>query len=112
MSENEDSISSQPIVQISMKGLTIEQAFNAFHSANPHVYELLVHLARRAKARGRKLIGMKMLYEVARWHFYLNARTDDEFMLNNNFTSRYARKIQDENADLDGMFETRRLRTE
>lgn len=98
----------QPIVH-PRGGKTIEEAFLAFHEANPHVYELLVSLARKAKARGRSRIGMKMLYEVARWHFYLNAKSEDEYALNNNYTSRYARLMQDREPDLADMFETRKL---
>jgi hypothetical protein len=111
MSDLDPSFEMKPIVQTSSAG-SIDEAFQMFHAANPQVYELLVDLARRAKGRGRTRIGMKMLYEVARWHFYLSANKDDEYMLNNNYTSRYARLIQDREPDLSGMFETRRLRSE
>lgn len=112
MSEDSE-VTSQPYAPIvkAPRGKTIEDAFKAFHEANPHVYALLVDLARRAKKRGKTLVGMKMLYEVARWHFYLNANTDEDYALNNNFTSRYARLIQDQEPDLADFFETRKLQT-
>jgi len=89
-------------------GLTIEQAFLAFHQDNPHVYRELVALARQAHARGVRRIGMKMLFEVLRWNVALRTGGDD-FKLNNNYTSYYARLIMLHEPDLDGIFETRQL---
>lgn len=90
---------------------TIEAAFRAFHAANPHVYTTLVRLAREAKAAGRARIGIGigMLWEVMRWHLYLETK-GDEYQLNNNFRSRYARLLMEREAELAGLFETRVLR--
>lgn len=85
--------------------------FLAFHEANPRVYEELVKLARQAKAKGRAKIGIGMLWEVLRWHFWLETKGDEEFKLNNNYRSRYARLIMGLEADLVGVFETRELRS-
>lgn len=90
--------------------VSIDDAFEAFHDANPWVYNSLVHLARELTAAGRTRIGMKMLFEVLRWQWSL--RTTDptvDFKLNNNYTSRYARLIMDHEPDLMGVFETRAL---
>lgn len=84
--------------------------FEKFHASNPHVYAELVRLARQAVAKGRTRFGMKALWEVMRWHFWLNT-TDTDFRLNNNYSSRYARLIMQQEADLRGVFETRELRT-
>ncbi|MCT6980978.1 hypothetical protein M1697_23140, partial [Salmonella enterica subsp. enterica serovar Oranienburg] len=46
---------------------TIREAFVRFHSQNPHVYDELVLLARRAMRSGASKIGIKMLFEVLRW---------------------------------------------
>lgn len=90
-------------------GKTIDARFEAFHRENPIVYRTLVRLAREALRHGKKRIGMKSLWERMRWHIWLETR-GDEFRLNNDFTSRYARLIEQQESDLAGIFETRRLR--
>lgn len=86
--------------------------FKAFHTNNPHVYALLVKLARAAKAKGARHLGMKNLYEVARWeHWMQTADFTSDFKLNNNYTSRYARLIMQQEPDLRDLFETRKLTT-
>lgn len=87
---------------------TIDAAFQAFHEANPHVYEELRMLALRARRAGSERIGMKMLFEVVRWRHTLRTQGDD-FKLNNNFTSRYARMLMQE-PELADAFEIRGLR--
>lgn len=86
----------------------LEAQFRTFHGKNPRVYEELVKLARSAMAKGKQKIGIGMLWEVLRWHFWLQT-TDTEFKLNNNHRSRYARLIMKQERDLDGVFETREL---
>jgi hypothetical protein len=84
-----------------------EKKFLDFHEKNPQVYKVLLMLAREAVRRGRTKIGMKMLYERARWEFFLGTAGDDEYKLNNNYTAFYARLIMRENQDLRDVFETR-----
>jgi hypothetical protein len=89
---------------------SIEGNFLAFHEANPWVYRALVRLARDLHRRGRKRIGIGMLFEVLRWqHSLATVDQASDFKLNNNYRSRYARLIMDREADLAGIFETRRL---
>jgi hypothetical protein len=88
---------------------TIEAAFNRFHKQNPHVYDQLVNLARSWKSqRGDQPVGMKMLFEVLRWQVAMKT-TGDDFKLNNNYHSYYARMIMAREHDLRGIFQTRRL---
>lgn len=89
-------------------GLSIEESFWQFHAANPHVYGELLALARRARRRGVERLGIGMLFEVLRWRYALRTGGDD-FRLNNNHRSYYARLIMLRNPELDGIFETRRL---
>lgn len=101
-----------PIVPAS-SGLTIDEAFEEFHGNNPHVYRNLRHLAFQALRSGRKKMGMKFLFERLRWEYFVRTNHgSDEFALNNNFTSRYARLLMEEEPDLAGIFETRGLRSE
>jgi hypothetical protein len=85
----------------------IADRFAEFHAANPDVYAELVRLAREAKAAGRQRVGMKELWEVARWQLRLRAR-GDAYALDNSFTAPMARLIQDQEPDLAGLFETRK----
>lgn len=87
----------------------IAKRFRLFHAANPDVYSSLVSLARqfREKNKERK-IGIKMLYEVLRWNYYLTTDTDEEYRLTNDFTAPYARLIMDQEPDLAGAFQIKR----
>jgi len=44
-----------------------------------------------------------------RWHMEIETRSDDGFKINNDFSSRYARRIMEQEPDLKGFFVTRRL---
>lgn len=89
---------------------SLAQRFAAFHSANPHVYALLVELARAAKAAGKQRLGMKALWERCRWELEVATRGDD-FRLNNDHTSFYSRLLMGNEPDLAGFFEIRRRRS-
>lgn len=89
---------------------SIEADFRQFHALNPKVYHSLVKLARDLHERGRRRIGIGMLFEVLRWqHAMSTVDPGSEFKLNNNYRSRYARLIMDQEPDLDEIFETREL---
>ena len=89
---------------------SLDARFERFHEENPTVYATLARLAREAVRRGKKRIGAKALWERMRWEFFL-ATTDEEFKLNNSFTSRYARLLMEREPDLAGVFELRELRS-
>lgn len=81
--------------------------FDEFHADNPRVYDVLVRLAREwVAATGHPKLGIKTLYERARWEIAL-ATSDADFKLNNNWTAFYARLIMHNEPDLDGMFDLR-----
>ena len=86
------------------------QRFAQFHNANPHVFRELLTLARQARAEGATKLGMKMLFEVARWNRRAYLHTDhgtDPWRLNNIYTPYYSRLLQVADPSLEGMFETR-----
>jgi hypothetical protein len=89
----------------------LEAQFREFHRLNPDVYSTLVDLARKAKSRGKTKIGIKMLWEVLRWERFLATVGDSDYKLNNNYHSRYARLIMEQEGDLAGIFEVRKLKT-
>lgn len=98
-----------------MTSPTIQEAFETFHAANPHVYADLVRMARKAHAEGATKLAIGMLWEVLRWERKLYLKTDDpsqaEYRLNDHYRSRYARLIMEQEADLVGIFEVRALRS-
>lgn len=89
--------------------LTLQQKFEAFHEANPWVYNSLEVLADDWLQKGHTRIGMKMLTEILRWQ-YERQTVGDEFKLNNSMTSRYARLLIDNHPEWADAIETRRLR--
>lgn len=89
---------------------SIEEAFRRFHRANPGIYAMIVRLARQAKARGHGRWSINGIFEVLRWEIGVN--TDEESpTLSNNYRSRYARLVMEQEPDLEGFFETRELRS-
>lgn len=86
--------------------LTTRDRFEAFRRDHPEVERELVRLSRQALHRGKK-VGIKAVYEVARWNMNLERDPAEEFKLNNNYTAHYARRIMAKHPDLDGFFETR-----
>jgi hypothetical protein len=90
------------------EALTTAERFERFDHENPQVYVILVRLAREWVDRtGRRRLGIKSLFERARWEIAL-ATSDPDFKLNNNYTAYYARLIMQREADLADLFATRR----
>lgn len=89
----------------------LQSDFALFHLSNPEVYETLVDLARKAKKQGKAHCGIGMLWEVARWEFWLHTDNGSGWKLNNSFRSRYARLIMRQEEDLAGYFTIRELRS-
>lgn len=100
----------QRVQPISFKGGSIEERFNAFHLANPHIYEMLRDYALQAFRNGRRKLGMKALYERLRWDYTVLTDHED-FKLCNDYTAYYARLIMEKNPELKGVFVTRTLRS-
>lgn len=95
--------------QLSLIDKTPAERFKEFHDANPHVYKTLVFKCRQWRRRHpERKCGIRMLWESMRWDFALSTNPDeDEYKLNNNYTSHYARTIMDCEPDLNGIFEVR-----
>lgn len=86
---------------------TIAERFEAFHRANPHVYQTLVRLAREwVNTTGRRKLGIGMLFERSRWDLAIQTNSED-FRLNNSHRSFYSRLIQAQEPDLRDLFELR-----
>ena len=88
---------------------SIRERFEEFDRENPQVYVELRRLAIHAKRHGHRS-GIKALFEVLRWSHGMKTK-GDEFKLNNNFHSHYARALMEREPELAGFFETRKCRS-
>ncbi len=87
---------------------TIQEKFEKYHAERPEIYDQLLRLTRELQSYGFRHYGMKSIWERMRWHFQIE-KGDQEFKLNNNYTSRYARKLVHDHPELEGFFEMREL---
>lgn len=88
---------------------TIAERFDAFHAANPWVADVLEQMTTARLAAGNRKVGVGMLFEVLRWQAGF-VTVGDDFRLNNNYRSRYARLLIDRHPEWADVFETRELR--
>ena len=91
---------------------TLEERFREFVAKNPGVYRHLVSMAHELRRKGHTKIGIGMLFEVLRWQSMLSTSDPSStFKLNNSYRSRFARLIMENEPELDGIFDTRVLKT-
>jgi hypothetical protein len=83
--------------------------FWAFHAKYPQVYTLFHKYAAEAKDAGRTRFGIGMIAERVRW--YMSVETtgtaDEDFKINNNLRSCYARLLMIRVPEFEGLFELR-----
>ena len=92
--------------------LGIHEKFVEYHEKNPHVLVELMRLADDLWRKGRKRIGLQLLFEVCRYNSMI--RADDpnsQFKINNNYAAHYARLMLDQRPDWATFIETREIRT-
>ena len=92
-------------------GRTIEQAFEEFDRKNPHVYESFKKYLREIVNAGKRRTSAKLIINRIRWEQYIATDSDDEFTINDAFSSHYARKFIREHPAYNYLFEMRRLRS-
>ena len=93
---------------------TIQSRFEAFDKANPRIYEYVKRFALEAKHSGRPHFGIAAIIERARWELAISVvktSFDDDWKINNDYRSRYARRLMSEVPELAGFFRVRDLRT-
>ena len=89
---------------------TIQDRFDDFHRDHPDVYQELARLARILKSKGRTHYSIDALMHVVRWNYVISGEPSEDWKLNNDFSSRYARLLMEQEQDLTGFFELRRLK--
>ncbi|MEK2479553.1 hypothetical protein [Streptomyces noursei] len=90
--------------------LTIQERFEAFHQLNPWILKHLERLTGDCVERGLKRIGIGMLFEVLRWQYGLATR-GEPWKLNNDYRSRYVRRLIELHPEWSPLFETRKIHT-
>ena len=101
----------KPVRVIPRPKQTITERFWAFDKENPFIYRRIVQLARKAKMRGLDHYSMQGIFGILRWEIAVRTKRTDQFRLNDQFTSHYARLVNDREIDLRGFFELRKLRS-
>ncbi len=94
------------------EGGTIAERFEAFDKANRWVYYSLVMLVEDWLQRGNRRGSIDMFVHILRWQYGRQTTAAGRFKVNNDFTSRYARKIIAEHPEWADVFYTRELRTD
>lgn len=88
----------------------LQQKFEKYHKENPQVLEALIRMTDQAIAKGHNRLGMDLLFNVLRWESMI-ATTGDDYKINNSYSSRYVRLIEQIRPDLIGVFEKRQLKS-
>ena len=89
-----------------------DRKFFEYHRENPHVFALITRYANDVKQAGYKHYGMHTIMHRIRWHINIDSKDRAGFKMNNNYSSRYARLLIQENPEFDGFFRNRRLKTQ
>ena len=88
-----------------------QENFEQFHRLNPHLYVVFCRMAKDLVRAGRSRFGMAMLTEVVRWDYLTTTNHGEyDFKINNNYQGRYARLLMEQEPELAGVFELRKLR--
>lgn len=93
------------VVPIQHKGLTIEERFNRFYAANPHVADAFEALAAQWLARHSK-VGAKAIAEQLRWRSGIETQ-GEPWKINNSLVALYARLLLDRHPEWKGRIEIR-----
>ncbi|MEU7158520.1 hypothetical protein [Streptomyces chrestomyceticus] len=89
---------------------SIQDRFESFHQLNPWILDQLETLTLDCVNQGIKRVGIGMLFEVLRWQ-YGRATRGEPWKLNNDYRSRYVRKLIDLHPEWSPLFELRGLRS-
>lgn len=83
--------------------------FERYHADNPQVYQLFKKFAWQVIGRGFKNYSARAIAHRIRWHTSIETQ-GDEFKINNNYTSAYARMFEREYPEHRGFFRKRQSR--
>ena len=99
-----------PLTQQSFRfAPTAEDRFQAFHTKNPHVYDLFKQFTFQAINAGRGRFGARVIWERMRWYTRVETQEED-YKLNDHYPPKYARMFMADFPEHAGFFETREKR--
>lgn len=84
------------------------RSFQQYDQENQEIYEAFKEIAMMYIKRKYTHIGAKNVCEVIRWQTMVSG--NDEFKINNNYVSGYARKFEKEYPEYEGIFRKRLCR--
>jgi hypothetical protein len=90
--------------------MSLQERFEEYDRANPHVYSMFLRYAKMAFNKGFSKFSAKAIFERLRWYYKFETVDQEDFKLNNSYTAYYARKAMNENQELQGFFELRERR--
>lgn len=92
---------------------SIQTRFFRFDERNPHVYRLFKRFAEEVLRAGHSHYSADAILHRIRWHLSVETvnPNPDTYKINDHFSSRYARKLMDEDERFRGFFTTRRLQS-
>jgi hypothetical protein len=90
----------------------IYEKFLEYHKKNPHIFEELMRLADDLWRKGRKRIGLQLLFEVCRYNSMIRAEDpNSQFKINNNYAAHYARLMLNQRPEWNTFIEIREIRS-
>lgn len=92
-------------------GKTIQESFEQFHRDNPQVYVEFKAFLRELYRAGIRKTSAKLIINRVRWERQIQTKSNDEFRINDAFSSRYARLFCEEYPAYASMFNQRELRS-
>lgn len=90
--------------------VSIQERFERFHGENPQVYRAIHWSVMDLELQGHKHYSIDAILHVIRYDRNITT-TGRNFKINNDFTSRYARKFMDEFPAYRGFFQLRELKS-
>ncbi|GJM43455.1 MAG: hypothetical protein DHS20C21_02970 [Gemmatimonadota bacterium] len=97
--------------QMSLPRSDVEFAFERFHAANPHVYELFCRFAFDVVEAGHRRFSARTIWERMRWELRVQTRRrTGELKLNDHYPPYYARKFMADHPECEGLFSLRRVK--
>ena len=94
-----------------LKGETIKEGFDKFHSNNPEVYEAFESQALAAVRMKKTKVSSKQILGFIRWNMFLAVDKNETFKINDAYTSYYSRLFAELNPAHASIFNYRRLRS-
>lgn len=91
---------------------SIDERFAEFDTLHPEVFALFRQFALQLLNRGRSRGSADQIIQRIRWETSANSqREEGDFKINDHFSSRYARKLKNEDARFAEFFEFRVLKS-